>query len=553
MQALPPSNIRERALKERRYNSKTEPGPEPSSAVPFSSARRMAVGVAGAAGALAVLAAVFVFNAMYDSDTTFVNMGFDPGRAQLISALIFGGIAGAASALVDARIGRASLYGAAVATLLFVETFANETSDALKASGALGTFDLGGWLITALTLAFFVLVCGWVGATLAGGIRPSLVNAVQTVVAVTRRRGVDRQAAYRTAAVALIAVLAVMTVPVFNDLVNLTPDARMLHGGPALQGLGVDSGPTLVPAATPTPGASSPSVSASPSTPPTAKPTISLAERPWLAWKPSGTGRVTKVAMTPPWKGAAKTAEVVIYTPPGYDPHGSVKYPVIYETPSPYSLWDGGTSVGFALDSLIDNGDMPASIVAFISSAGGYYVDSQCADSYDGREWFDTYVSKTIVAYVDSHYPTIATRKARAVAGMSQGGFCAANLMLRHPEVFGTSISFSGYFHAGFGGAASLMAFGSGKTIIEANSPDIQAGKLDAALRPDLFFILIAKPDQPWYGEQTTAFEKILATDGYPHLGIVATDPHGWVQVRNETPSAFMAWGTRLVATGVFG
>jgi S-formylglutathione hydrolase FrmB len=541
---VPSNDIRERALKGRRAGSTN------SGADRLAAARNA---FAGILGAFAVLALVFVFNVVYASNTTLQDMGFDTGRAQLISALIIGGVAAASSTLIDGRIGRSALYGSAVAGIIFGETFASETSDALGSTGAMGSFDAGGWVITALSLAFIAMVSAWAGATLAGGLRPALIEAGHTVAAVARRQGVDGRARARLARTAVVALLVVVTVPVFSDLVNLTPDARMLHGGAQVQGLSADAMPTLVPAVTQIPDPSPSSTSESPSPSPTAKPTLSLADHPWLAWKPAGSGRVTTVAMTAPWKGAAATAEVVIYTPPGFNAHGSIKYPVIYETPSPYALWDGGTNVGVALDLLIDGGEMPATIVAFISSAGGYYVDSQCANSYDGREWFDKYVTQTVVAWVDSHYPTIAAPQARAIAGMSQGGFCAANLALRHPDVFGTSISFSGYFHAGFGGSASADVFGHNKAFMEANSPDIVAGKVAVSVRSNLYFILVAKPDQPGYGAQAADFEKILTTDGYPSVRIAAKDPHGWVQVRNETPVAFEAWAARMAGTGVFG
>lgn len=43
-----------------------------------------------------------------------------------------------------------------------------------------------------------------------------------------------------------------------------------------------------------------------------------------LVWNPSGTGQVTVVNMPAPWIGGSKrTADVSIYTPPGYDPAGT--------------------------------------------------------------------------------------------------------------------------------------------------------------------------------------------------------------------------------------
>jgi enterochelin esterase-like enzyme len=135
---------------------------------------------------------------------------------------------------------------------------------------------------------------------------------------------------------------------------------------------------------------------------------------------------------------------------------------------------------------------------------------------------------------------------------MSEGGYCAAILALHHPDVFGTAISFSGYYVAGGSGTVSAAPFGGNKTLLAADSPTVVAGKLDAATRANLYFILVAKPDQPGYGPDATAFEKTLATEGYSYYGIAASEPHGWPQVRDYFPGALGAWAAREVATGVF-
>jgi enterochelin esterase-like enzyme len=257
--------------------------------------------------------------------------------------------------------------------------------------------------------------------------------------------------------------------------------------------------------------------------------------------------------MAAPWKGGTATAvDVTVYTPPGYDAKGTRRYSVLYEAPTGYHLWDGATNVKAALDTLIDSGAIPASIVVFIDSSGGPFPDTECANSFDNRQWYDTFVSKTVVGWVDAHYQTIAEPAARAVAGMSEGGYCAAILALHHPDVFGTSISFSGYYQAGAAGSVSQAPFDGNKALIAADSPTVAAAQLSAAARAAMYFIVIAKPDQPSYGPQATEFERTLAADGYSYDGLVATEPHGWPQVRDYFPAAVEAWAAREVKDGVF-
>ena len=60
-----------------------------------------------------------------------------------------------------------------------------------------------------------------------------------------------------------------------------------------------------------------------------------------------------------------------------------------------------------------------------------------------------------VVRQVDEHWPTIADRSARALAGLSMGGYGALNIGLHHLGTFGTIESWSGYFTQTRSGAFS--------------------------------------------------------------------------------------------------
>jgi len=51
---------------------------------------------------------------------------------------------------------------------------------------------------------------------------------------------------------------------------------------------------------------------------------------------------------------------------------------------------------------------------------------------------FQTFVARDLVAYIDSHYRTIATRKGRGLAGHSMGGYGVWTIGMTHPGVFGS-------------------------------------------------------------------------------------------------------------------
>lgn len=57
---------------------------------------------------------------------------------------------------------------------------------------------------------------------------------------------------------------------------------------------------------------------------------------------------------------------------------------------------------------------------------------------------YETFISSELIAYVDSHYKTIARREGRAITGLSMGGHGAMWNAIRHSDVFGAAGSTSG-------------------------------------------------------------------------------------------------------------
>ncbi len=140
---------------------------------------------------------------------------------------------------------------------------------------------------------------------------------------------------------------------------------------------------------------------------------------------------------------------LAIYTPPGFDPQGSRRYPVLYVlhgyTGDVAALlgarpWE--TNVVQWADRAIASGAMPPLLVALVDGntrlGGSQYVDSIHNGDYA------TYVVRDVVAHVDAHYPTVAREGGRAVVGKSSGGFGALYLTMAHPGVFAAFASHSG-------------------------------------------------------------------------------------------------------------
>ncbi len=79
-------------------------------------------------------------------------------------------------------------------------------------------------------------------------------------------------------------------------------------------------------------------------------------------------------------------------------------------------------------------------IIVTPEASRGWYVNSVS----DPKARFDDFVTKDVVGYVDAHFRTIPERFARAIAGVSMGGYGATFLGLEHYDTFAAIGSFSG-------------------------------------------------------------------------------------------------------------
>jgi enterochelin esterase-like enzyme len=278
--------------------------------------------------------------------------------------------------------------------------------------------------------------------------------------------------------------------------------------------------------------------------------------RPWSSARPSGHGRLYAVYLPAPWTGGFRSRiEIDVYLPPGYK-IGSARYPVIYEVPYSAGTWKNGMRLPSVLDALITSGSLPPAIVVFADQFGGPYADSQCANSFDGREWFDRFVATDLVRWVDTHLRTIATSAARATFGFSAGGYCSAAILAHHPDVFGSAIVFSGYFVAGIHSGTTPNAwrpFNNDPAIINAVSPIKVIPRIPPALSARLFYVMEADPTQGFYGPQMANFAAVLQSAGVPMALFPTPLGHTWAGARRIVPTMLELVAGRMVTLGVFG
>ncbi len=113
------------------------------------------------------------------------------------------------------------------------------------------------------------------------------------------------------------------------------------------------------------------------------------------------------------------------------------KYPVLYLLHG-----YGGNHASWVQLShnLPQEADRLGMIIVCPNGKNTWYWDSPI----NPKSQYETFVSKELVEYIDKNYPTIQSRKGRAITGLSMGGHGGLWLGFRHQDVFGACGSMSG-------------------------------------------------------------------------------------------------------------
>jgi enterochelin esterase-like enzyme len=246
-----------------------------------------------------------------------------------------------------------------------------------------------------------------------------------------------------------------------------------------------------------------------------------------------------------------------LYLPPGYDTPANRprRYPVLYllhGAPGQPGDWIHGLHVQVLEDQGVASGAVPPMIIVMPEGNGGVWRDSQYVNTVGGFRAEDL-IAHDVVRYVDAHYRTLADRRARAIAGISEGGYGAMNLGLKHVDEFGTIVSISGYFTAD---PAEVFAgndpWGHDGALMAANSPTLYVRRL-AGLRAT-HILIMDNPDDGPYTRAAVRFAQELGRGRIPHTLLLQPAPnplaaHYWPYWHEAFPRALSYIGRQLLST----
>jgi enterochelin esterase-like enzyme len=129
-----------------------------------------------------------------------------------------------------------------------------------------------------------------------------------------------------------------------------------------------------------------------------------------------------------------------IYLPPGYA-GGAERYPVIYHL---HGLTGSQASHNVAVPEALEAARAAGVIGPVIIVFPNGYTNSYWADSIDGTKPAETNVAMELVPYIDATYRTLASREFRVIQGFSMGGFGAAKLAAKFPDLFSAAVTYDG-------------------------------------------------------------------------------------------------------------
>ena len=134
---------------------------------------------------------------------------------------------------------------------------------------------------------------------------------------------------------------------------------------------------------------------------------------------------------------------VSIYLPASYKTNPTKHYPVVYflhgytdDDAKFYGFKKHWMVLPPILDTVFAEGRANEMIVV-TPDAYTRFQGSMYSNSVTTGDWED-FVSKELVAYIDSHYRTIAKKESRGLCGHSMGGYGALRIGEKNPDVFST-------------------------------------------------------------------------------------------------------------------
>jgi enterochelin esterase-like enzyme len=137
-------------------------------------------------------------------------------------------------------------------------------------------------------------------------------------------------------------------------------------------------------------------------------------------------------------EGDAVDRDAIVLLPPSYNQDRARRYPVVYALHG-YSIgaeqWSQEIHVPQTIEGAFAKG--AHEMIVVLPDSKTVHNGSMYSSSVTTGD-FENYVARDVVAYMDAHYRTIASRESRGLVGHSMGGYGATRIGMKHADVFGS-------------------------------------------------------------------------------------------------------------------
>jgi enterochelin esterase-like enzyme len=255
-------------------------------------------------------------------------------------------------------------------------------------------------------------------------------------------------------------------------------------------------------------------------------------------------GSATSFMLTSPALGGRRQL-VDVYLPAGYATHPQRRYPVMFLLhgfPGRPAAFLETVRLGVVEDVLLSRHEVPPFILVMPFGSTGTFTDEEWVNGVGRHQAWETFVSRDLVRAVSARFRTIGSGSARAIAGLSEGGYGALDIALHHPREFRVIESWSGYEQAD----PIHRIFGTSPALLRHDSPAFTVVRTAPVLRREHAYVWFYTGASDSLHGQNAAFARELARLGVWHRFRVLRGGHDWSLWRGQAANALLAAGRGL-------
>lgn len=254
-------------------------------------------------------------------------------------------------------------------------------------------------------------------------------------------------------------------------------------------------------------------------------------------------GAVLEVTIPAPRSGWTGTSAQV-YVPPAWFKPVKPRLPVVLMlggTPGTQYDWTRAADADVVADRWARSHDGYAPILVMPQINVGFSGDTECVDGVKAKA--ETWLAEDVVSWVQRTLNPSTNFDQWAVAGASEGGYCAVMLAMRHHEIFHTFLDISGLDRPSGRGI-----FGGDGSAYNSHIPSVIL-KDDPAAAASLHGCLVVGSADPGSREAATRLTTLFSQVGLDsQMVTIHGMPHTWNLFRTGFEATFPWLATRVAA-----